>query len=124
MAHAGEELRLVLTCFRELAVLLLDFIEKPDVLDRDHCLVGKGCDQRDLGVSERPYDVARQHDNANRYAFAHERHAEHSAESANSLDFDQSVFWLGQNIGHLDGSTFEHRTPEHRPAARYNGMSS
>jgi hypothetical protein len=51
--------------------------------------------------------------NANRHAFAHERHTEHSAESANPLGFDQGVFWLGQNIGHLDGSTFEHRTPVH-----------
>jgi len=29
VAHIGEELRLVLACFRELPALVLDFIEQP-----------------------------------------------------------------------------------------------
>jgi ABC-type sugar transport system substrate-binding protein len=38
MAHAGEELRLVLARFCELLALVLDFIEQTHVLDGDRCL--------------------------------------------------------------------------------------
>ena len=52
VAHAGDELRLVLACFRQLTALVLDFVEQPHVLDRDHGLVGEGLHERDLLVSE------------------------------------------------------------------------
>ena len=42
MAHAGEELRLVLAGDFELAALVLDFLEQSHVLDRDRRLVGEG----------------------------------------------------------------------------------
>jgi len=51
VAHAGEELRFVLARFRELPVLVLDFVEQPYVLDCDDCLVSKGVYQLDLLVS-------------------------------------------------------------------------
>ena len=41
VAHVGEELRLVLACLGELPALVLDFVEQPHVLDRDHRLVGE-----------------------------------------------------------------------------------
>ena len=53
VAHVGEELRLVLARLGELAALVLDFVEQPHVLDRDHRLVGEGGDQLDLLVGER-----------------------------------------------------------------------
>ena len=52
VAHVGEELRLVLARLGELAALVLDFVEQPHVLDRDHRLVGEGGDQLDLLVGE------------------------------------------------------------------------
>jgi class 3 adenylate cyclase len=42
MAHAGDELRLVLACQLELTVLILDFVEQPHVLDGNRRLVGEG----------------------------------------------------------------------------------
>ena len=42
VAHAGEELGLVLARFGELTALILDFVEQPHVLDRDRGLVGEG----------------------------------------------------------------------------------
>ena len=42
VAHAGEELRLVLAGDFELAALVLNFVEQPHVLDRDRRLVGEG----------------------------------------------------------------------------------
>src|SRR5262245_4177287 len=53
MAHARDELRLVLARQFELVVLVLDFVEQPYVLDCDHRLVREGLDERDLLVSER-----------------------------------------------------------------------
>jgi hypothetical protein len=41
MAHAGEELRLVLACLRQLPVLVLYFVKQSYVLHGDHCLIGK-----------------------------------------------------------------------------------
>ena len=43
----------MLARLRELAALVLDFVEQPHVLDCDHRLVGEGRDQIDLLVGER-----------------------------------------------------------------------
>ena len=44
VAHAGEELRLALARLRQLPALVLDFVEQPYILDRDHRLVGESDD--------------------------------------------------------------------------------
>jgi hypothetical protein len=54
VAHAGEELRLVLARHLELAVFVLNLVEQPHVLDGDHRLVGEGRRQLYLLVGERP----------------------------------------------------------------------
>jgi hypothetical protein len=41
VAHAGDELRLVLARQLELPVLVLDFVEQSHILDRDHRLIGE-----------------------------------------------------------------------------------
>jgi hypothetical protein len=41
VAHAGKELRLVLAPQLQLTVLVLDLVEQPYVLDRDHHLIGE-----------------------------------------------------------------------------------
>ena len=57
VAHAGEELRLVLARLCELTALVLDLVEQPHVLDRNHGLVREGVEQFDLLVGEgRPGD--------------------------------------------------------------------
>jgi hypothetical protein len=58
VAHAGEELRLVLARLFELTALVLDFVEEPHVLDGDHRLVGESLDQLDLLVGKRPHACA------------------------------------------------------------------
>ena len=85
VAHVGEELRLVLARELELAALVLDLVEQPHVLDRDHRLVGEGRDQLDLLVGERPHLGARQRQHADRDALAQHRNAEHGAETAQPL---------------------------------------
>src|SRR5262245_46766772 len=50
----------------KLATLVLDFVEKPHVLDRDRRLVREGRDQLDLLVGERLNGAARQDQHASR----------------------------------------------------------
>ena len=69
MAHIGQELRLVLARLFELSALVLDFVEKPDVLDSDRRLVGECGSQLDLLVGEWPHIRPCQSQNANCEAF-------------------------------------------------------
>ena len=80
VAHVGEELRLVLARLGELAALVLDFVEQPHVLDRDHRLVGERRDQLDLLVGERfELWLALHRMNADRGSLAEQRDAKHCA---------------------------------------------
>jgi hypothetical protein len=54
-AHIGKELRLVLARLFKLPALVLDFIEKSHIFDRDRSLVRERRDQFDLLVSERSH---------------------------------------------------------------------
>ena len=106
MAHAGDEFRLALARFRELAARVLDFLEQPHVLDCDYRLIGKGGDQLDLLVGEWPHDRTRQHERTNRISLAQQRNGEHGAKARSLLRLDPSVFRIGQNIGDLDNPAF------------------
>jgi len=64
--HARYELRLVLARQLQLAVLILDFVEQPHVLDRYYRLVGEGFDQFDLILGKRPDESTEQMGHANR----------------------------------------------------------
>jgi hypothetical protein len=54
MAHAREELRLVLARQFELAALLLDFAEQARILDRQHRLIGERFEKFDRAPREFP----------------------------------------------------------------------
>jgi hypothetical protein len=45
MAHAGDKLRFVLAHFRQLPILVLDFVEQAHIFYRNRRLVGKSLDQ-------------------------------------------------------------------------------
>jgi hypothetical protein len=46
------------------------FVEQPDIFNRNHRLVSEGLSQLNLLISERPYRSPVQVKNANRYPFA------------------------------------------------------
>ena len=79
VAHAGEELRLVLARHLQLAVLVLDLVEQAHILDRDDRLVGEGLHEFDLPRREGPRFRLAQDDRALHATPAQERHAEHGA---------------------------------------------
>ena len=96
----------MLARLRELAALVLDFVEQADVLDRDHRLVGEGLHQGDLLLGERlhlkpvdgdgPYQlIALEHRNRER--------------SANEVHVARNivVFGIGLDVGDLNRPPFE-----------------
>ena len=50
---------LLLAAIRQFARALPHLVEQPHVLDRDHRLVGEGCDQLDLLLGEWPHGYVR-----------------------------------------------------------------
>src|SRR5262249_47201948 len=107
VAHAGDELRLVLVRLCELATLVLDFVEQPHVLDRDHRLVGEGGHQLDLLVGKWAHGASHQHDHANRLAFTQQRNTEHRTVVADFRWLYKLVFRIGENVGYLNDSAFK-----------------
>src|SRR6516164_6819926 len=101
MAHIGEELRLVLARLRELAALVLDFVEQPDVLNCDSSLVGKSHHQLDLLVGEWPHRVSCQSDNAYWRSVPQHWDAKQGTKATNRPPLI-GVFWIGQNIGNVN----------------------
>ena len=112
VAHVGEELRLVLARLRELAALVLDFVEQPHVLDRDHRLVGEGGQEFDLPIGKGAHDVTCQSEHADQNAFTHERHTEDGTMLSEPLCLEPGEFWIGKHIGDLD----HRRSSATRPA--------
>ena len=119
MAHIGKELRLVLARLRELAALVLNLIEQPRVLDRDHRLVGEGRHQLDLLVGEKLNRATHQHEDRDRDSFAQERRAKHGTRTDFSYGIAQGVVRIVQNIGDLDDFARKRRSSGHRASARF-----
>ena len=76
---------LVFERLRQLRGPRLHLLEQPDVVDRDHRLVGEGGHKLDLLVGERPHFRARENDHAEERPFAQERDAKHGALLSNVL---------------------------------------
>ena len=92
---------LIFERFLEVAGALLQFADQPRVLDRDHRLVGEGLHQLDLSLGERLDALARQCDDADRLAFAQQRHPELSAQIAERCRFAEPVFRVGSGVGDM-----------------------
>ena len=91
----------------KLAALVLDFVEQPDVLDGDCCLVGKGRNQLDLLVGERLYFRARQGQHTDRHALAQHGNAEDRAVISQSLCFDRGVFGVSLYVGNMNDAALK-----------------
>ena len=101
VAHVGQKLRLVLARFCKLPALVMDFVEQPHVLDRDHRLVGEGGDQLDLLVGERFHRASRQCNDADRRSFPQQRDAEDGAIAGNFRGL-LWIFRIAPNIGDMN----------------------
>src|SRR5688572_9159299 len=66
--------RLMLKRLTQFRITFLQFFEQPHVLDRDHCLSGKGFYKRNLLIDKRTDLVASKMDRSNSVCFAKQRH--------------------------------------------------
>jgi hypothetical protein len=107
VAHAGEELRLALARLRELAALVLDFIEQPHILDRDCCLIGKGSGQFNLPFREWPHLGAGQYQHAERHALAQHGDSEDGPKVSQLLGLCEGVVRVGQDVGDMNDFAFQ-----------------
>jgi hypothetical protein len=92
VTHIGEELRLVLACLCKLAALVLNLVEQPHVLDRDHGLVGEGLHKFNLFVGKGTGGGSCEPDHANRISFSQQRHPEQRAQTGALHCFGESIF--------------------------------
>src|SRR5215471_2004613 len=119
VAHAGDELRLVLACSFELPALVLDFVEQPNVLDRDRRLVREGRGEIDVSVAESSYHSAHQHNHADRDSFAQQGNAEHGTGAHLSCGSAQRVFRVILNVSYMDDVAFKRSSPSDRAPTRF-----
>ena len=122
MAHAGEKLRLVLARELQLPALVLDLVEQPHVLDRDHRLVGEGGRKPDLLIGEGSDLQTLQDQHADGDQFPQQRKGKNASRSGDFLDVGARIFGIAQNVGNLDRAAFQHRPSEHRSAIRFDRM--
>src|SRR5215469_9315154 len=122
VAHAGDELRLVLVRLCELATLVLDFVEQPHVLDRDRRLVREGRDQLDLLVGERLNGAARQDQHAGRSALAQHRHAEDCAHVGEPGSCSHPYLRICFGVHDMNGLALEYDPAGDRTAIRPERM--
>ncbi len=109
VAHAREELRLVLARQLQLPVLFLDFVEQPHVLDCDHRLIGEGCDELNLLVGERRDLCFPQGNCAERRALTQQWYSQHGPEALQFQRFRKIIFWVRLGVCDLDRTELQQR---------------
>src|SRR5207249_661735 len=97
----------MLARLQELAAFVLDLLEQPHVLDRDHRLVSKSPEQLDLFLGKRPHRGARKYDRSDWAAFSNQWNTEHRAKACLLLHFEVCVFRIRQNVRYLNGLAFQ-----------------
>src|SRR5262245_59410598 len=107
MAHAGDELRFVLARLLKLLILVLDLVEQPHVLDRDHRLIGERGGEFDLTLAERVDGATRQHKYPGGRALAQEKHTKNGVISADFLVLGHPVFRIGLSIENVNWSALK-----------------
>ena len=99
----------------------LHLFEQPHVLDRDHRLVGEGGDELDLLFGKGP---GSERFNENAPIGLPSRRAAPRAWPATprSLCLEESVFRIGENVGHMNRPALEGRPADCSAAPGSNGM--
>ena len=116
LEHIGGR-GLLLQGLAEIARCVLHLVEQPDILDRDHRLVGEGGDELDLLLGERLDPLARQHDHADRLrSRAATARRACVRWPASAVRFMQRVFGISHDIGNLNRAPFEHGAAGNRAA--------
>ena len=97
-----------------------DAFEQPHVLDGDDRLVGERRHQVDLALGKRVNPAPCQPDDADRLAFAHERHADHRANPSDLGVLLLLVEWIGPCVVDPNDSAVHGGTADDRSRPRHN----
>ena len=89
-------------------------VDQPGVLDRDDRLVGKGADQLDLPLGERLDPLRRERNDADRLAFAQQRHAEHRADLSTLIVSGTVYSGIGREVGDVDDPPLQQQRAQSR----------
>src|SRR5262249_9639162 len=108
-ADTGDELGLVLAGLLELPVLVLDLLEQPHVLDRDHRLVGERREQLNLLVGEWCDLRLIKNYCAKRHALAQQGYGQHRPQALQLLRFWKVIFRVRLDVWNLDRTALEQR---------------
>src|SRR5215467_1683363 len=106
----------------ERAILLLEFGEKPHVLDGDHCLIREGLQQRDLLVGERPYLISVDCDDTEQRSRPDHRDRYDTSDGVDQVLYPKCVLGLAQRIFDVDGLTLEGGTPRRAAPSGRDGI--
>src|SRR6185436_20996006 len=95
--------RLAFERLAQVAVPGLEFLEQPDVLDRDHRLVGEGLEQLDLTFGETALRAGHV-DRAKRAPVAEHRNDDHALEPLGARDVAQprGDAWIAAHVWAMD----------------------
>src|SRR5262245_18188350 len=110
--HAQDLARghLLFEALREVAVARFELLEQPNILDRDHGLVGESLQQADLSVVEELHLGAPESDRADRDAITRQRNSQHG--SMAPLPRGLRAFWIlvhrAQQVANLDRPPLQH----------------
>src|SRR5262245_6199104 len=116
LEHLGRR-RLLLQRFAQL-------VEQPSVLDRDSGLVGKGHHQLNLPGCECPHRVSCQSDNAYWRSLPQHWNAKHGTKPTSVAELVRIVvFWISQNVGDVNNSSFEQNASRNRASVNSRRMS-
>src|SRR5262249_36530467 len=96
---------------------------QPHILDRDHSLVGKALDQRDLLRREGLDPRARKEQHADRRAFTQEWHPERSSIVAKFQHPLQMILGIILQIGHLSHASLYKSAADNRSASGRDGQA-
>ena len=121
VGHVGQELRLVLAGRLQLAARLLDLLEQPGVLDRQHRLAGERLQEIDDGLRKLARRLAADDQDADDPLLANERHGEQRPEAGPLEHVDTSGLVPAAargEVGDLDGRAGLRRLAEDRVVVR------
>ena len=107
----------MLARLRELPVLVLNLVEQPHVLDRDHSLVGKGLQQRDLPLGEQAGHGARDRDHADGITVTQQRYRHDAAIGHDPGELRARIGGHLAYVRNLGDSTAQDRTAADRVLA-------
>src|SRR5260370_309331 len=92
----------------QLAVLVLNLVEQPHVLDGNYRLVGESRDKLDFLLRKRPHYGPRQSNNANWVSLSQERHTKHGAKGVKFDKFGHGVFRIALSVWNVNYLALEH----------------